>query len=626
MRTALTVGLLFVGISLWAQTDSLELALKKIPPSEQRVELLNKLGSLMRDKNNRQALSYSQEAFKLSDSLEYNKGKALSLENLGWILYRMGDYTQSLSYSLDALKINEVLPDSGAVARCLNNVGAIGFEDENYNDAIVNFKKALAITRKLNDRVTGGRSLNNLSLAYFRIKSYDSSEYFARQALKFSFDQPYLQSYAYRMLGDLSVVQHRSSQALENFNMALELGKKAGNTFMEASILLRIGNLFTDTKEYEKAKQLFNQTITISKKAGYKNELEGSYNGLSKVFEKQGDLSKALFYKTKYAELHDSLRVESHRERLAFLQYQHGAEIEKANVKLLTQQQLLNEQTIRSQRQLIIIFVSSLAILILAVLFVVRANRKKTLANQQLALKSLEIKKQADELSKLNHSKDKLFQLLSHDLRGPVGNVKNVFDMLTAGHITQEEFKHLSGVLKPALDNLYLDLNNLLNWSKSQLSGIQTNAETFPIAPVIRELVERTREMAHQKKLAITEHVPEEACAYADRDHFISIVRNLLSNALKFSNDSGKIRVEATSQNGHVRICVRDEGVGLTSDEIDKIKNHLFFTKPGTHRETGTGIGLILVNEFLKANKGFVEISSEQGQGAAFTIVLPTHT
>jgi signal transduction histidine kinase len=262
--------------------------------------------------------------------------------------------------------------------------------------------------------------------------------------------------------------------------------------------------------------------------------------------------------------------------------------------------------------------------LFVSFVFLIRANRKIKKANAELAARKLEIENQASQLSDLNHSKDKLFQLLSHDLRAPVGNVKNVFDLLTAGHITQEEFKTLSMDLKPALNNLYLDLNNLLQWSKSQLSGIQVAPVQFEVESLINELVGRARELSHQKKITIVSEVESGLSVFVDKDHLTSILRNLLSNALKFSNDGGRIWVLATNQGDKVRISVKDEGVGLSPEELEKITSHLLFTRPGTHREKGTGIGLTIINEFVKANQGTLEVISELAVGSTFTVIFPS--
>jgi signal transduction histidine kinase len=623
MKFVCTSLIWFVTASAFCQVDSLILELKKSKSGMEQVDILNKLSTLFRDKDNIKSITYARRALNLADSIQYQQGKALALETTGWILYRMGDYTQSLTLSLEALKTNEQLQDSAAMARCYNNIGAIGFEDENYKQAIQYFKKAFAITQQLHDSLTAARSLNNLSLAYYRIKQADSSEYYAGQALQLDKRKTYLSAYAFRMLGDLALLKQNQTLALTHFNKSLELGKKSNNTFIITSVQVRIGRTYTAQKKYKEAEEVFKRNALLAESQQYKNELEMSYNGLSDVYEALGNYKVALEYKSKYAVLHDSLRNESHRERLISLQSQYDMEMQEAQIKLLNQQNLLNEQTIKNQRVQNYIYGTGLSILLVSFIILYRANRKIKHANEQLAAKKVEVENQARQLTELNHTKDKVFQLLSHDLRVPVGNVKSVFELLTAGHISQEEFLTLSKDLKPALDNLYLDLNNLLHWSKSQLSGIQTNPSVFEVEPFISELAQRAQELSHQKKITIHTDIQKGLTIYVDPDHLTSIMRNLLSNALKFSNDGGRIWITATGRSGITYIGVQDQGVGLSQEELEKINNHLFFTRPGTHREKGTGIGLTIINEFVKVNQGSIQVNSVSGLGSTFTVVFP---
>ncbi len=585
--------------------------------------MLNKLSTFYRDKDNNIALAYSKRSLRLADSLNYLPGKALALENTGWILYRMGDYTQSLNLSLQALKTNEQIKDSLAMARCLNNIGAIGVDDEDYEQAIVYLKQAFSISQSLKNWPIATRSLNNLSFAYYRLNRYDSSEYFVNKALETDQSQSFRNAFSYRMLGDLALARKNQTYALSHFEKGLELARKNNNAYLMASLQVRLGNVYIAQKDYARAMELLKKNVLLAELHGYKIELEMSYNSLSIVYAALNDYKTALDYKSKYAELHDSLRAESQRERMASLEALHESEIKEAEIKLLTQQNFLDEQTIKTQSVVGYVYVAGLLVLLTISVFLVRANRKIKHANDALAFKKVEVENQARQLTELNHTKDKIFQLLSHDLHGPVGNVKSVFELLTSGHISQQEFIDMSKDLKATLDNLYLDLINLLHWSKSQLSGIQTQPQEFEPGELIGDLVTRAHELSKIKKLKIISTVEAGLMVFMDRDHFTIMIRNLLSNALKFSNEGGRIWVEAKTNGGSVHIIVKDEGVGLSPEELDKIKNHLYFTRPGTHREKGTGIGLTIINEFMKANSGVIEISSQPGVGSTFTLIFP---
>src|SRR6266516_3065115 len=131
MRIGWLVCAVWISSSAYGQTDSLLLILEKLKPGIAQADILNKICSQFRDKDNNLALKYGRRAIRVADSLNYAAGKALALENTGWILYRMGDFAQSLTLSLQALNLNDFKGDKLAMARCYNNIGAIGFEDEN---------------------------------------------------------------------------------------------------------------------------------------------------------------------------------------------------------------------------------------------------------------------------------------------------------------------------------------------------------------------------------------------------------------------------------------------------------------------------------------------------------------
>lgn len=237
-----------------------------------------------------------------------------------------------------------------------------------------------------------------------------------------------------------------------------------------------------------------------------------------------------------------------------------------------------------------------------------------------------QLKKYTDELKASNEAKDKFFSIISHDLRSPFHTLLGVSEYLSeyAQDLTNEEIKEASGGLNKSAHNVYDLLMNLLEWSRVQTGNLKVNPMLIDITDLINEAVEVYREVARRKNVELVKNLTPELFVKVDRYMIDSVLRNLISNAVKFTESGGKIILSCEEKDGYVTIDVADTGIG-----IDKLKlNDLFdidkqFSTKGTSREQGTGLGLILVKEFVEKNNGFIKVESKKGKGSKFTVVLP---
>jgi two-component system, sensor histidine kinase and response regulator len=248
------------------------------------------------------------------------------------------------------------------------------------------------------------------------------------------------------------------------------------------------------------------------------------------------------------------------------------------------------------------------------------SNWMKKKANALLGVKNQRIQAQAQQLSNLNITKDKLFSIISHDVRGPLASLRGLINIICQGQMTQEEFIQNSVKLRQNLDSVQDDLDNLLHWSQSQLYGLQINAEEFQIRSVVNDKITLFREAAAKKDITIINDIREGLTAFADKNHFNLIIRNLMANAIKFNTHGGVIRIDEKTLDDYVEISVTDSGVGIPSRDMNKLFNaQIHFSNLGTDQEKGTGIGLLLTKEFIEKSGGSIWVTSEVGKGSTFT-------
>ena len=229
------------------------------------------------------------------------------------------------------------------------------------------------------------------------------------------------------------------------------------------------------------------------------------------------------------------------------------------------------------------------------------------------------------ELQKLNDTKDKLFSIISHDLRSPFAQLKGVLDLFEKGGISEAELKYfLPEIIKNV--NYTSDLlNNLVYWAKSQMSGLHADPELFDVYKLIANKENLFGKEIKNKDLSFMNYVSEKTIIYADKNMVDLIIRNLVANAIKFCRKTDTILIKAEeTANDFLIIRVADTGIGMSAESRSKIFREANFTTLGTHKEKGTGIGLKLCKEFVEANGGKIWVDSEEGKGTVFSFSVPT--
>lgn len=231
-------------------------------------------------------------------------------------------------------------------------------------------------------------------------------------------------------------------------------------------------------------------------------------------------------------------------------------------------------------------------------------------------------------LKKANTTKDKLFSIIAHDLRGPIGSFEPILELLTSDENLDERERTLllKGLLKGSRTVFGL-LENLLSWAKSQSNGMELYPEDHIINEIVKENVDLLTPIAGQKSIGIAMVDNGPVSVFIDRDSINLVVRNLLYNAIKFSNEYGKITITLRDNETYAEVEVEDNGIGIEKKIADNLFNsNAFYTTLGTGNEKGSGLGLVLCKDFVEKNGGTIRVESIQGAGSKFIFTVPKYT
>lgn len=242
-------------------------------------------------------------------------------------------------------------------------------------------------------------------------------------------------------------------------------------------------------------------------------------------------------------------------------------------------------------------------------------TQKKSIENQ--------IRKQAEELKNLNSLKDKLFTIISHDLKGPIFGIRELIKLSFEGVITKEEFFKILPEINKNMDSVSILLENLLAWTSSQLKGEYLEKKIFDLDKLVEQQVSLFEKVTREKGITLTLQKYGNLQVFADKNMIDLAIRNLISNAIKFSGQGDYVTVILKENEETISVKVKDTGLGISEENLEKLKNRESFTTPGKDKTMGTGLGMLLVHDYVKKNGGELLIQSQIEKGSEFSFSLP---
>lgn len=259
-------------------------------------------------------------------------------------------------------------------------------------------------------------------------------------------------------------------------------------------------------------------------------------------------------------------------------------------------------------------------------------DQEKTILQQNKELTELNInlenkvEQRTRELCELNATKDKFFSIIAHDLKNPFNTLLGFTELMldNLDDFDQEKIKEFIEIISDTSKHSYALLENLLEWSRSQTGRIQMKPETINLSKLVEENIDLLSTNAVKKKIRLVNEVASSTIIVADSNMVHTVIRNLISNAIKYTGEDGSITVSAKETNGQIETSVTDTGIGIKPENLEKLfRIDVNYSTKGTANEMGTGLGLILCKEFINKNKGDIWIESDLGKGSSFKFTLP---
>ncbi len=334
------------------------------------------------------------------------------------------------------------------------------------------------------------------------------------------------------------------------------------------------------------------------------------YTQLSDSIEKQGNIARSiiLLANSNYETIEDENKMENQRLEL---------EQQKINI--------INEAERKKQNVILYSLIVGAILLIIIILIILRSNLQRRKVNRSLNLQKQKIQEYVKELRIANDTKDKFFSIIAHDLKGPVGTLRNLIQLLMDNYKEFDEVERLE-ILTSAVkssSNSYNLLMNLLDWSRSQQGKVEPNPLNFNVNKSIENVYMLVMDSSKQKNQEVDIQIKEDINIVNDKLMFETVLRNLLTNAIKFTPVGGHIGIVVDRTEDRTTIHVKDNGIGIPGDMIPKLFDiSSKIQRKGTDYEMGTGLGLLLCKEFIEKMGGTIAVSSKEGIGSEFIINL----
>lgn len=296
-------------------------------------------------------------------------------------------------------------------------------------------------------------------------------------------------------------------------------------------------------------------------------------------------------------------------EQLALAETELGLRQQQKISRLLQDRQEQQEARISAQTWVIGLSGLVIAIVVGLTLILYRSNKERQHVNR--------------ELEELNEVKDKMMAVIAHDLRSPMTSMQGIFYLLKTEALPMDEIKELAAELEVSTRQNIAMMDNLLSWTNSQMSGLDVDIREVSAFDIVQEVVDNSKLQANHKSINLANNVDEDVQVSADANLLKLIIRNLINNAIKFSNEGDAVTIDAEMQNGNIVFKVKDTGIGISQEEQDHLFSTVGKSRSGTRNEKGSGLGLQLCKEFAEKQNGGIRLESTKGEGTTFYINLP---
>ena len=585
--------------------------------------------------NYKASLNYLNLALQLNRIYKNETYESDCLKNIGIIYYSEGQLSTALDYYYKALYIALKLKNKAFMAADYNDIGVVLQGMELFPKALDYFKKSIKLFAGSNNLNGVGTVNQNIGEVLLSEKKYDRALIYLSKSIniaKGQDDKDGLMS-GYSDIGLCYGNKLQFGQALYYLNTSLQISRQYKNIYNEANTLIGLATVYNLEKDYKNAYKFALEGQALAAKLGSVSVRSTADLQLNKTLAGLGKFDEAYKLLKQYIDLKDSLNNNESIQKLTSynLEFNFAAKQQQL-AHLQSEKDLLYQQKINRQRLINIIFMIAIVGMLGISVVYYRQKRKQQRINSILAernrvilLQKTNIDDQAQKLNDLNTLKDRLISVLAHDLRAPLSTLRGLFSLLQDLEISHEQLiEMIPGVLKK-LEYTSDFLDTLLFWINSQMDNFNSSAKCFYVKDIVAFEAEIYHEQAALKGINLVDNVADDVMVSADPNSVRIVIRNLITNAIKFSKANDTIEINTVQQDdqNHI-ITVTDTGTGMNEDQLNKLFKSKVNSKTGTNNESGTGMGMLFCKDLVEKCSGKIWVTSEQGVGTKFSFSMPT--
>ncbi|NQZ43330.1 MAG: hypothetical protein HRT65_03410 [Flavobacteriaceae bacterium] len=477
---------------------------------------------------------------------------------------------------------------------------------KDYEQALTYYDKCLDILKSSDDRLQKAQVESNLGYLYWKKNEFEKGKKHTYAAIPVFQENRFgaWESFACITLGGIAIQEKDFEEAMKHYSKAMELLENMNDQKRETDVYLGLAEAYLLRGAIAQAEEYAIKAHTLAKGITY---FEGQIQVSDLLYRINRMLDRseiAIEHLEAAQRLSDSIMVEDNATKLLMLQAQSNFENEQQLAEIE------NDKVLERQRA---ITLTSLVLLLAltAIILLIRKNIKEQKAANR-------------KLQELNAAKDRVFSIIGHDLKSPIGTLQELLELYNDSSLSDEQIAAVFPRLKANVDHSSFTLNNLLFWAKSQMNGIQPVPVQVPIKMAAYEVCALFNEAITKKRLVMTCTFDQTTQIRMDAEHLNIVLRNLISNAIKYSMNGGEIKFGSTTSSQGTEVWIRDEGVGMDQAKIAALfEGNPTDSTPGTAHEKGTGLGLAICDELIRLNGGSLTVESEPGKGSRFRFVIP---
>lgn len=559
-----------------------------------------------------EAISAGYEAY------EIGKGLSLSAEawtgmKLGSIYAKAGQYEKAIELFINSIDIYKEQPEpawlSGALSELGSTFALVGDEEEAEKRYLEAYE---VIKNHTQDRAD---LLMVFGEFYEKTQDFDKSilAYLEADSLYTALDKPLLRSACQLGIASSEYRQGYLEAATQRIQSQIPILEEVKDKDQLYSAYTRLGSIYLKEGMYNKSMTWAQKSLDLAKEDTLDySSLKYSHSMLSTLYENLGDYKAGLYHHKKYSEYDEKQFLESATKTLKAEQVrQNVADYKEEKEKAVQIASILGRQ---NKTYLLVAVLLAGFLAIGSYLFVQLRKTRAALSLQNV------------QLQDLNHTKDRFFGIIAHDLRSPIIALESVDEQMSyyVKKGNQIKVQSLADMVGKTASNLNALLDNLLNWALVQTGNIPYKPETLNLYNITQDSVEILANNALVKEISIENKIPDQLIAHADEAALQTIIRNLLSNAIKFSSAGARVLLSANKQADEILVTIQDTGLGMSTKQQKSLYSLEKKSEKGTAGEKGTGLGLVLVKDLITLNKGTISIHSKVGEGTRVSFTVPS--